>query len=92
VASRGPGGALNMAGLAQATTILMVLFTLGAGLITTGMVFGKTRQGFQRCVRINFGILMGVVVLHVLLALPPVSRILFGRILGLPPEIETPPF
>ncbi len=90
VASRGPGGPLNLAGLAQSQTICGVLWTLGVGLITAGMVFGKTREGFARCVRINNAILLAMVGVYGILMLPPVSHFLFGRLLGLPPLIEQP--
>ncbi len=90
VASRGPGGPLNLAGLAQSQTVFGVLWTLGIGLITAGMVFGKTREGFARCVRINNIILLALVGIYGILMLPPVSHFLFGRLLGLPLLIEQP--
>jgi len=90
VASRGPGGPLNIAGLAQSMSVMVVLLTLGSGLITTGMVFGKTREGFARCVRINNGIILCMAAIYGVLMLPPVSHFLFGTMLGLPPLIEKP--
>ena len=90
VASRGSGGPLNIAGLAQSMSVMMVLLTLGFGLITTGMVFGKTREGFARCVRINNVIILAIIVVYGILMLPPVSHFLFGTLLGLPSLIEKP--
>ncbi len=43
VASRGEGGPLNLAGLAQSNTLMFMLGTLGFGLIATGMVYGQIR-------------------------------------------------
>ncbi len=90
VASRGDGGAVNMAGLAQSHAVIGVLWTLGTGMITAGMVFGKTREGFARCVRINNGITLGVALIYLVLMLPPVSHLLFHSLLGLPPAVERP--
>ncbi len=90
VASRGPGGPINMAGLAQSQNMLMILFVMGSGLITTGMVFGKTKQGLARCTRINNGIILLSILLYALMCLPPAAHFLFGRLLGLTPAIEKP--
>lgn len=79
-----------MAGLAQSTNMLMIIFVMGAGLITTGMVFGKTRQGLMRCIRINNGIIFISIAIYGLLILPPVAHFIFGRLLGLTPQIEKP--
>ncbi len=90
IASRGPGGPVNMAGLAQSFAVFGVLWTLGAGIITAGMVFGKTREGFARCVRINNGITLAVAGVYLILMLPPVAHWLFQTLLGMPPAIERP--
>lgn len=92
VASRGEGGPLNLAGLAQSQTVSGVFWTLGVGLVTAGMLFGKTREGLARCVRINNGIILAVVGIYGILILPPVAHFLFGRMLGLPPLIEKPAY
>ncbi len=90
IASRGGGGALNMAGLAQANAVFGIFWTLGMGITTAGMVFGKTREGFARCLRINNIIIIAVAILYLILMLPACSRWLFGVLLGLPPSIEQP--
>lgn len=48
VASRDAGGPLNLAGLAQSQIVMFLIGTLGAGLVTTGMVLGRTRSGFGK--------------------------------------------
>jgi len=90
VASRGPGGPLNLAGLAQANTVMFALGTLGFGLITTGMVHGRTREGFRRFQVLSLRIGLIVVAIQALLCLPPIAHLLFGRVIGLPPAIEAP--
>lgn len=90
IASRGPGGPLNMAGMAQANAVFGVLWTLGVGLLTTGMVYGQTKAGFARCVRINNGIILASSGIYLVLMLPPVSHWMFHGLLGLPASIERP--
>lgn len=92
VASRGAGGPVNMAGLAQSHAVFNVFWTLGTGMITAGMVFGRTREGFQRCVRINNGIILAVASIYLCLMPPPVAHRLFQSLLGLPPAIEHPAY
>jgi hypothetical protein len=90
VASRGEGGPLNLAGLAQSNTIMFLLGTLGFGLITTGMVFGKTREGFGQFRSVTLAIGMLVVAIQALLCLPPLAHLLFEGLIGLPPSIADP--
>jgi len=90
VASRGPGGPLNLAGLAQSNTLMYMLGTFGFGLVTAGMVFGRTRDGYLqfRAVTLRIGLL--VTLAQGLLCIPQAAHLLFGRLIGLPPSIEYP--
>ncbi len=90
VASRGPGGPLDLAGLAQSNTLMYMLGTLGFGLVTTGMVFGRTLEGYRqfRTVTLSIGLLVTLV--QGLLCIPQAGHLLFGRLIGLPPPIEDP--
>ncbi|MBD3239926.1 MAG: hypothetical protein GF331_05025 [Chitinivibrionales bacterium] len=90
VASRGEGGALNMAGLAQSNTFMFFLGSIAAGAVTAGMAYGRGREGFARFRQVN-GIMMLVVgCLHAFFALPGPSHLVFGVIMGLKPAIEEP--
>jgi hypothetical protein len=90
VASRGPGGPLNLAGLAQSNTLMYMLGTFGFGLITAGMVFGKTRKGYQQFRAVTLILGIAVTLFQGLLCIPGIAHLLFGRIIGLPPSIEDP--
>jgi hypothetical protein len=90
VASNGPGGALALAGVAQSNIIMFLVATMGAGLVTAGMVFGKTKTGFARFVAINNLLSLVMVVVQALLCIPFVGRLVFGRLLGLPLSIQEP--
>ena len=90
VAARADGGALNVAGLAQANLVSFLLQTPGFGLMTAGMSYGRTRGGFRAYVRVTALVSTAVIVLHLILALPGPSHLLFGTIIGLPASVEGP--
>jgi len=90
VAAQGPGGALNLAGVAQSNIIMFLVSTLGAGLVTAGMVFARSRTGYARFVAINNLLSLGSAAVAGLICIPPVGHLVFGRLLGLPASIEAP--
>jgi len=90
VASRGPGGPLNLAGLAQAITVMFFLGMIAISSVTTGMVYAKTREGYQRFRKVTLLTATGVLALQAILSVPVLSHLLFGRLIGLPPSIEQP--
>jgi len=90
VASRSEGGPLNLAGLAQSNTLMFLLGTLGFGLVATGLVFGKDREGFMQFRGITVRLGWVVVILQSALCLPPVAEWLFEDLIGLPPTIAHP--
>ena len=92
IASHGVGGTLNLAGMAQAMAIMGLLGTLGAGLVTTGMVYAHTRAGYARFRQVNWLFTMIVVVAMAILCFPPLAHFCFGRVLGLPASIEKPAY
>ncbi len=90
VSSHGPGGALALAGQGQAGSLMFLLQTLNLGLLTTGMVFGRTRGGFR--VFLGAWATLGAVTVsaQIVAAIPAVSHWLFAGVIGLPPGIEGP--
>ncbi len=90
VASRGPGGPLNLAGLAQSNTIMFFLGMFAISSVTTGMVFAKTREGYQKFRQMIVVTALVVISIQALLSIPVVSHLLFGYLIGLPPTIEKP--
>jgi hypothetical protein len=90
VASRGPGGPLDLAGLAQSNTVMFFLGMFAISLVPTGMVFARTREGYRQFYRITLTLGGLASALQGLLCLPDISHGLFGRLIGLPPSIEAP--
>jgi hypothetical protein len=90
VASRGPGGPLNLAGLAQSNTIMFFLGMFAISSVTTGMVYAKTREGYQKFRQMIVSTALVVISIQCVLSIPVVSHFLFGYLIGLPPAIEEP--
>lgn len=90
VATRGPGGPLDLAGLAQSNTVMFFLGMFAISLVPTGMVFARTREGYRQFYRISLAAGLGASAVQALLCLPELSHLLFGRLIGLPASIEAP--
>jgi len=90
VASRGPGGPLNLAGLAQSNTIMFFLGMFAISSVTTGMVYAKTREGYRKFRLMIRATGLAVIGIQAVLCIPAVSHLLFGHLIGLPPSIEQP--
>ncbi len=90
VATRGPGGPLDLAGLAQSNTVLFFLGMFAISLVPTGMVFARTREGYRQFYRISLAAGLCASAAQGVLCLPGISHLLFGRLIGLPPSIEAP--
>jgi hypothetical protein len=90
VVSRGPGGPLNLAGLAQSNIVMFFLGMFAISYITTGMVYAKTREGYQkfRWITLMTGLL--VISVQATFCIPGLAHLLFGKLIGLPPSIEHP--
>jgi len=88
VAARGEGGAINIAGLAQACILSFFIGSLGAGIFIAGMIFGKTSEGYHAHKRISYysGILLTAI--QAVICIPPVAHMILGVIMGLPADME----
>jgi hypothetical protein len=90
VASRGPGGPLDLAGLAQSNTVLFFLGIFMISQVPTGMVYAQTREGYRRFYRLTMGVGLAMAAIQGLLCIPALSHALFAQWIGLPPSIEAP--
>ena len=71
IVTHGRLGADEYAAFAQGQSLMFVLGALGGGLITTGMVFGRSRTGMENFQRLTLRIAGVVALLQVLICLPP---------------------
>ena len=90
VASRGPGGPLNLAGLAQSNTIMIFLSMFCISYVTTGMIYATSREGYRKFRNVVLMTGLGVIAVQAALCIPRLSHLLFGDLIGLPPSIESP--
>jgi len=90
VASRGPGGPPNLAGLAQSNTVMFFIGMIAISSVTTGMVYAKTREGYQKFRSVTLLTGLAVITVQAMLCFPVASHLLFGHLIGLPPSIERP--
>ena len=90
VASRGPGGPLNLAGLAQSTNVTFFLGMFAISLVTTGMVYANTREGYRKFWLVTIFTGLAMVAVQVAMCIPSLSHILYARLIGLPPSIADP--
>lgn len=90
VASRGEGGPLNLAGIAQSGTVMFFLGIFAVYYMTTGMVFARTREGYSIFWRVCVWSGIYISLVQGMLCIPSVSHLLFGRVIGLPLSIQQP--
>ena len=83
IVSHGRLGAQEQGAFAQGQSLLFLLGALGGGLVTTGMVFGRSRAGMANFHRLNMRVAGLVGLLQLLVCVPPFSDIAFHGILGL---------
>jgi len=83
-------GALGVNGLTAFSQGLLVMFLVGAiggGLVMTGMVFAKTRKGYDEFRRLNSVMMAALLALQCVPVLPPFCDLLFGGLFALPSEL-----
>ena len=87
IVSHGPLGEQEFTAYAIGQQILFLIGSLGFGLITTAMMFGKTRAGLRNYGKMNQGIAITSALLQLIVCLPGPDRLVFGSILGLDGEM-----
>ena len=89
VASIVSHGALReqeLAAYAQGQSILWILGAIGSGLVTTCMVFGRSRTGMANFLRLNVRVMAAALAMELLCCVPPLDGAVFGGLLGLSGE------
>ena len=76
----------ELAAYAQGQSIIWILGSIGGGLITTCMVFGRSRTGMANYLRLNTFLMAAAVALELLCCVPPLDGVVFGGLLGLAGE------
>lgn len=76
----------ELAAYAQGQSIIWILGSIGSGLLTTCMVFGRSRTGMANFLRLNAGLMFAAVALELLCCVPPLDGVVFDGLLGLSGE------
>lgn len=88
IVSHGPLGVDTLTAFAQGQTVMFLIGAIGGGLIMTGMVFARTRAGYQNFIRLNTWMMASLLAVQALAALPPFDALIFRHLLNLPPDLE----
>ena len=82
IVSHGHLGSDELAAFSQGQSLLSLMGAIGMGLITTGMVFARTKSGMANYGRLVMRIAAVVGVLQFIACMPPFNNFFFSRILG----------
>ena len=89
VVAHGRLGAAEYAIMAQAQAIMFLVGSIGNGLISTGMIFAKTKCGLRNFAFLSVSLGLGAILLQALCSLPPFDGLIFGRLYHLEGELFT---
>jgi hypothetical protein len=88
IVSHGKLGKDALAAFAQGQGIMIVIGSLGGGLLTTGMLFGRDAQGFRLFKRLNLMFAVALLAAQACVCLPGVDSLIYRGILGLPDPLD----
>jgi hypothetical protein len=83
IVSHGENGVSDLAAFAQGQALMFVISACGGGLLTTGMVFARSKEGFALFRRLNLLVTIVLLLLQAGACLPAIHPIIFESILGL---------
>ena len=86
IVSHGPLGSTEYGAFAQGQILLFLFGAIGSGLITTGMVFARTKTGLATFSRLVVRMALAVNALQLLACAPPFDHLIFDVVLRLDAE------
>ena len=87
VVSHGPDGTDVLTAFAQGQLVMFMIGSLSGGLVTTGMVFARTRAGYANFKKLTFLMMAALLGLQTVAAMPPFCDVIFEGLLNLPPRL-----
>lgn len=87
IVTHGIFGVNALTAFSQGLLIMFMIGAIGGGLVTTGLVFAKTRFGYVSFRRLNGLMAFVLLTLQVIAALPPFDGLIFEGFFGLPTEL-----
>jgi hypothetical protein len=89
IVTHGPDGVHGLTAFAQGLMIMFFIGALGGGLMMTGMVFAKTRKGYEEFKRLNTAMMCCLLILQSVLVLPPFDKWIFEGLFALPAHLAS---
>lgn len=87
IVSHGPDGVDGLTAFTLGQVILFMIGALSGGLLMTGMVFARTREGLASFRRLNYAMMGTLLLVQVLACVPPLDGLCFSHFLNLPPHL-----
>jgi len=87
IVTHGAYGVNELTAFSQGQILMFMIGALGAGLVTTGLVFAKTCQGYVSFRRLNALMMGALLALQCVPALAPLNRWIFEGVFGLPHDL-----
>lgn len=87
IVTSGVMGAEVLPAFSQGLMIMFVIGALGGGLVTTGLVFAKTRLGYDSFKRLNNVMAFVLISVQAIAAMPPFDAWIFEGFFNLPSEL-----
>ncbi|MBR0056242.1 MAG: hypothetical protein IJP66_02840 [Kiritimatiellae bacterium] len=79
VVAHGPLGATEYAIMAQAQAVMFLVGSIGSGLISTGMLFSKSKRGRRNFITLSLSLGLGAIILQALCCVNPLADLIFNR-------------
>lgn len=89
IVTHGAYGVNALTAFSQGLMIMFMIGAIGGGLVTTGLVFAKTRFGYEAFRRLNAIMMIALLALQCLPVLSPLNIWIFEGFFNLPPELAT---
>lgn len=83
----GTDGVAGYTAFAQGLIVMFMVGALGCGLVTTGMVHGRDKEGYRQFRHLNFRVALVMLALQLLVCAPPLDVLVFQKVLGLQPGL-----
>ena len=87
IASRGVFGVDELTAFTQGQIVMFFIGAIGGGLITTGMVFARTRTGYVAYRALNAWMMLALLGVQAACAVGPAGRWIFETLFNLPPHL-----
>ena len=87
IVSHGARGTATLTAFAQGQMVMFMIGALCGSVVTTGMVFARSRAGYRSYKRLALSMSAALLAVQVVAAMPPFCDMIFQGLLNLPPDL-----